>query len=149
MQAPSEGLRVARRAALSIRLGAPQVREHLPGGLLDGFPQGAAELLVLERLLGDLPRDLLDGDPERGAQGDRSVVVDELLDALAPGAYRVRRAVVTGRRAARMAGRTPPRAPIPTAQPRPWPSSAGVTLRSKATWEKVLKSRVESEAPWQ
>jgi hypothetical protein len=54
-----------------------------------------------------------------------------------------------GEAAARMAGSRPPAVPISSAQARPRRSSAGVTRKSKATCENVLKFSVESEAPSQ
>src|SRR5262245_44967775 len=60
-----------------------------------------------------------------------------------------RRAEVTGRRAARIAGGRPPRAPITSAHAIPRRIRAGVTRKSKATWENVSKLRVESVAPSQ
>src|SRR5262249_19584555 len=53
-----------------------------------------------------------------------------------------RSAVVTGSRAARTAGKSPPRAPMSRDHPSPRPRSPAVTRNSKATWEKVLKLRV-------
>ena len=63
--------------------------------------------------------------------------------------YPARMAKVTGRRAARIAGGTPPAAPMARAHRIPWAKRAPVTRKSKATWEKVSKLSVESEAPSQ
>ena len=63
--------------------------------------------------------------------------------------YRVRNATVTGSRAAWMAGRRPPAAPMLRAHTRPCASRLGVTRKSNATCEKVLKLSVEREAPSQ
>ena len=52
-------------------------------------------------------------------------------------AHNSRSAVATGSRAARMAGKIPPKNPITTAQMIPWTSSAGVTMNANATWLKV------------
>jgi hypothetical protein len=59
----------------------------------------------------------------------------------------MRSASVTGSRAARTAGSKPRRVPMTSAHTRPCPKSRGVTRKSNATWENVLKLRVESEAP--
>ena len=53
-----------------------------------------------------------------------------------------RRAVATGSRAARRAGKIPPANPITTAQTMPWISSAGVTLNANATWLNVCQLMV-------
>ena len=63
--------------------------------------------------------------------------------------YRVRNATVTGSRAAWMAGRRPPAAPMLSAHTRPCASRLGVTRKLNATCEKVLKLSVEREAPSQ
>lgn len=49
-----------------------------------------------------------------------------------------RRAVVTGRRAARSAGNNPPTRPMPSAHFRPVHSNSGDTLNLNTTWLKLL-----------
>src|SRR5215510_16282888 len=63
--------------------------------------------------------------------------------------YRVRNATVTGSRAAWMAGRRPPAAPMLSDHQRPCSSRPGVTRKSNATCEKVLKLSVDREVPSQ
>src|SRR5690554_3637034 len=61
----------------------------------------------------------------------------------APAAHAARRAVVTGKRAARTAGNSPPTNPIASAHLSPFHSSPGVTLNSKVSWP-TPPARVEA-----
>ena len=56
-----------------------------------------------------------------------------------PASYSSRKAVTIGSRAARMAGKRPPNSPITRAYAAPCMSSAGVTVKAKATWLKVCQ----------
>jgi hypothetical protein len=56
---------------------------------------------------------------------------------------------MTGSRAARIAGNSPPAAPMTSAHAGLCGSRPGVTRRSKATCENVLKFSVDTEAPSQ
>ena len=55
-------------------------------------------------------------------------------------AHNSRNAVVTGSRAARNAGKSPPMNPIASAHLRPFHTSAGDTLNAKTTWLKFWPS---------
>ena len=54
-----------------------------------------------------------------------------------------RKAVTTGRRAARHAGNRPPRRPINSEYIKAWPSSPGVTAKANATWLNDWKFMVD------
>src|SRR6185369_1975120 len=89
----------------------------------------------------------------RGARGRRAAVrADAAGDAGAHGprglSYRSRRAAVTGSRAARIAGGTPPARPMSSAKARPKPRRSGVTRKAKARCEKVWKFMVEVVRPF-
>ena len=62
-------------------------------------------------------------------------------------AYDSRRALAIGRRAARMAGKRPPRSPTTAAMTIARKSSVGVTAKAKAIWLQVWKFMVAAPQP--
>ena len=132
----------ARRRRRETWRGSPRAR---PGRRRPGSPPPADPPTPLERPVSARHGDEVQAPHHALGQSNRPKHAEPSTRA----ATAARSAMVTGMRAARMAGKSPPATPMASAHRSPWARRPGVTRKAKATWENVLKLSVESEAPSQ